>query len=191
MSSEAMLPWLKKRFVMQLIFVLSILYSISTINVLLLFLSILPHLPGVFLRTSVLINFALISFTLAAFFSVYHIITIFRSRKRKTDGIEEKPATKEQIWNRTNPFSKVLFGLIILYSVPSIYALLWGLELAGNFAGIADDILWISYITMSFVLVISISAFHHVTTTILRRKRRGDRLPDTKNQTRLQTSPMQ
>ena len=68
----------------QLIFILSILYAVSSMNVLILVNSILPYLQGAFLKTHVLQYFALVSFALAAFLSAYHLFGMFR-RDRKFD----------------------------------------------------------------------------------------------------------
>ena len=84
--------WLNKNQLLQVIFILIILYSISSINVLILALNILPYLPNAFLKQYALIGFALISFLLAAFMGIYHLYSMFRKRKRKTDILlGEKP----------------------------------------------------------------------------------------------------
>jgi ABC-type nickel/cobalt efflux system permease component RcnA len=74
----------------QLIFILSILYSVSSMNVLVLVKSILPYLQSLriagdgsyFLRTHVLVYFADISFALVVFLGAYHIFNMFRSEKK-------------------------------------------------------------------------------------------------------------
>ena len=67
------------------VFILIILYAVSSVNVLMLVINVLPHLPGAFIRTNILVYFAEISFGLGAFVSIYHLSTMFRRKKRKTD----------------------------------------------------------------------------------------------------------
>ena len=82
--------WFKKSNIWQVIFILIILYSISTINVLLLTISLMPFLRTAFLKTHILVAFAQISFGLVAFLSIYHLSTMFRRRKRFSDRQEEE-----------------------------------------------------------------------------------------------------
>ena len=84
--------WLNKNQLLQVVLILIILYSISSLNVLILALNILPYLPNAFLKPYALIGFAIISFVLTAFMGFYHLYSMFRKRKRKTDILpEEKP----------------------------------------------------------------------------------------------------
>jgi len=84
--------WLNKNQLLQVVFILIILYSISSVNVLILALNILPYLPNAFLKPYALIGFALISFVLAVFMGFYHLYSMFRKRKRKTDILpDDKP----------------------------------------------------------------------------------------------------
>jgi Na+/H+ antiporter NhaB len=81
--------WFNKNQFLQVVFILIILYSISSVNVLILALNILPYLPNAFLKPYALIGFAFISFVLTVFISIYHLYSMFRKRKRKTDMIPD------------------------------------------------------------------------------------------------------
>ena len=85
MSSGFKKMWFKKGILWEVIFILTILYAVSSINILVIVISILPFLHGAFLKTHILTYFAEIAFGLTAFLSVYHITTIFHRRKRRTD----------------------------------------------------------------------------------------------------------
>ena len=85
MSSGFKKLWFKEGIVWEVIFILSILYAVSSINVLVIVISILPSLSGAFLKTHVLMYFAELAFVLTAFLSIYHMSTLFRKPKRKTD----------------------------------------------------------------------------------------------------------
>ena len=77
-------------------------------------------------------------------------------------------------WGYVDRVSKILFVLIILYVIVSVYILAWGL---GSAPGLAedDDLMWIGYAIVSFVLATIIAAYH-LTTMMFRRKRETDRL---------------
>jgi hypothetical protein len=79
---------MKSRNLWQLIFILAILYAVSSMNVLILVRSILPYLQGAFLKTQVLSYFADISFAIAAFLSAYHLFNIF-SKEPNPEETEE------------------------------------------------------------------------------------------------------
>jgi membrane protein implicated in regulation of membrane protease activity len=81
--------FLKKSTMSQIIFILIILYSVSAINVLLLAFGLLPYIPGAYLNPNMLIGFSLFSFVLTLLTSAYHLSTMIRRRKRKTDRISE------------------------------------------------------------------------------------------------------
>jgi hypothetical protein len=74
-----------RKYGVQVVFILVILYAISSINVLMLAYGLLQYLPGAFLNPSVIVAFALISFVLTILTSVYHLATMLRGRKRKVD----------------------------------------------------------------------------------------------------------
>jgi lysylphosphatidylglycerol synthetase-like protein (DUF2156 family) len=69
----------------QTIFILIILYTVSSINVLILALDIVPHLPGAYIDTSVLVAFAAVSLALTLVVGVYHLYTMIYRKKRRTD----------------------------------------------------------------------------------------------------------
>jgi hypothetical protein len=83
MESEECL--MKKSVFVYVLFTLIIVYSVSSIVVLLLALGLVPLIHGVYLNPQVLIIFALVSFILTIAISVYHLSTVIRRRKRKTD----------------------------------------------------------------------------------------------------------
>lgn len=80
--------WKQKTLVSQVLFLLAILYCVSSINVLFLSLGIVRWIPQAYLNPSVLIAFSLISFGFALILSVYHFSTFFNRRKRKGDRID-------------------------------------------------------------------------------------------------------
>ena len=79
-----------KSLVMQIVFILIILYAISSLNVLILAMSVLPYLPDAFLRPYALAGFNIISVSLMVLLATYHLVTMFHHRKRKND--HEYPA---------------------------------------------------------------------------------------------------
>lgn len=79
--------------VVQLVFTLIILYCATSINVLLLALGILPNLPGAYSQSFALMAFAVISFVTTLFVSAYHLSSMLRKRKRKSD----RPLEKGQV----------------------------------------------------------------------------------------------
>jgi ABC-type bacteriocin/lantibiotic exporter with double-glycine peptidase domain len=62
-----------------------IVYAIASINVLILALSIYRNLPGAYLNPRTLLVFSIISFALAVIISAYHLSTLIRRRKRRSD----------------------------------------------------------------------------------------------------------
>ena len=84
MQPGNMVRWLRSSIVWHVLFILIILYSVSSINVLILAIGILPLIRGAFLNTPVLVYFAEISCAIAAFLCVYHISSIFSQKKEKT-----------------------------------------------------------------------------------------------------------
>lgn len=77
--------WANKRRISQVIFILIIIYAVSSINVLLLALGVLSYLPQAHLNPYVLVAFSLVSFLLSVFISAYHLSTMIQRRKRKSD----------------------------------------------------------------------------------------------------------
>ena len=68
-----------------MMFILIILYAISSLNVLILAISILPYLPDAFLRPYALAGFNIISVSLMVLLTIYHMVTMFHHRKRYGD----------------------------------------------------------------------------------------------------------
>jgi putative Mn2+ efflux pump MntP len=173
MNSDSGTTWFRNSAIWQVIFVLIILYNVSSINVLVLTISVLPVLQGAFLQSHVLVYFGEISFIIAAFLGIYHLSSMFRSKKRKTDETDDEKVSFGQAISRARFFSKLVFALIILYVAASVYLRIWsfgGLELA-----VGSDVMWIIYSLISFGLATICAAFH-LSTMILRRKRKSDRL---------------
>ena len=84
-------------------------------------------------------------------------------------------------WGYARPVPKVLFVLIILYAVFSVYVLAWAFDLAPNMTE-DEDLMWIGYAIVSFALATLIAAYHLVT-MIFRRKRETDHLIHTRGST--------
>jgi hypothetical protein len=80
--------WKQKTRVSQVLFLLAILYCVSSINVLFLALGVVHLIPQAYLNPTVLAAFSLISFGFALILSVYHFSTFFNRRKRKGDRID-------------------------------------------------------------------------------------------------------
>jgi hypothetical protein len=76
---------MNKSYFAQIVFILIILYCVSSINVLMLAFGVLPYVPGVYLNPGVLIGFAILAFVLTLCVSTYHLSTMLRSKKRKSD----------------------------------------------------------------------------------------------------------
>lgn len=77
--------WVNKNHVSQGIFIVSALYCVSAVVVLLLVLGIWPLVPKAHLNPYLLIGFTIVSFGLTLFISAYHLSTMLKRRKRKTD----------------------------------------------------------------------------------------------------------
>jgi hypothetical protein len=75
----------RKSYLSQVIFILIILYAVSSITVLLLIRPILQRIPGSFLEFNSLIAYAIISFVVTLILGVFHLSTMVRNRKRRTD----------------------------------------------------------------------------------------------------------
>jgi membrane protein implicated in regulation of membrane protease activity len=59
-------------------------------------LGILPYFPSSYLNPSVLTAFAIISFVLTLLISAYHLSTMLRRRKRKTDRLQDEQKASRQ-----------------------------------------------------------------------------------------------
>jgi hypothetical protein len=77
--------FLSKSHLSQIVFILIISYAISSINILVLWLGILPKLPDDYFHPYVLMGFSLASCVVTLFISAYHLSTMIRRRKRITD----------------------------------------------------------------------------------------------------------
>jgi len=175
MSFKVNFAWLRSNAVWHIIFILIILYSVSSINVLILAVGILPFLMGAFLNTRVLTYFAEISFGIAALLSIFHLSLIFRSRKRKNDLSENNSrAGIAEIWGRIRLSNKVLFFIIVFYGLVSVYYFLWHFGVAGKIFSADDEIIYIFFAIFSFAHAIIVSSFN-LATLILRQKRAADR----------------
>ena len=153
---------MKSRNLWQVIFIVSILYAISSMNVIILVKSILPFLQGAFLKTQVLRYFAEISFAIAVFLSGYHLFQMFFSEK--SNG---KPEKGKSLSVR---FAKIIFALIIIYAAVSIYTLLWGyIGVLPLLPGSDIDVMWIYFSLFSFSMVIIISVYYLSLTVIQKR----------------------
>ena len=77
--------WANRSPVTRVFSVVLFLYFIAAIVVLSLALGLIPVVPEAHFHPYVLIIFAIVSFTLTALVSAYHLSTQIRRRKRKTD----------------------------------------------------------------------------------------------------------
>ena len=70
----------------QIVFIVIILYCVSSINVLILSFGVLPYVPQVvYIDPAIFVGFTLFSIALTLVMSAYHISSMIRSNKRKTD----------------------------------------------------------------------------------------------------------
>ena len=70
----------------QIVFIVIILYCVSSINVLILSFGVLPYVPHVvYIDPAIFVGFTLFSIVLTLIVSAYHVNTMIRSNKRKTD----------------------------------------------------------------------------------------------------------
>jgi hypothetical protein len=70
----------------QIVFIVIILYCVSSINVLILSFGVLPYVPQVvYIDPAVFVGFTLFSVALTLVMSVYHVSTMIRGNKRRTD----------------------------------------------------------------------------------------------------------
>jgi hypothetical protein len=76
---------------------LIVLYCVAAVNVLILALGMLPYYEAEHGVSYLLIGFTISSFVLTLFISAYHLSTMLRRRKRRSDRLlEEKSAYKNQ-----------------------------------------------------------------------------------------------
>ncbi|MDR2178166.1 MAG: hypothetical protein LBP20_09040 [Treponema sp.] len=88
--------WRQKTYVSQVLFILAMLYCVSSINVLLLALGIVRWIPSAYLNPQVLIWFSIISFSFALLLSIYHFSTFLIRRKRKEDRREHQSPAEDK-----------------------------------------------------------------------------------------------
>jgi len=117
-----------------------------------------------------LVYFGEISFAIAVFLSIYHLSTMFRAKKRKTDKEDDPAVSFAGMFGRSRFFSKLVFSLIVLYALGSVGLRVWAL----GHPAIGDDVLWFKYALTSFGLGTVIAAFHLSTNLLRRRKRKTD-----------------
>jgi hypothetical protein len=72
----------------KVLFILSIAYAISSINILLLAFGLVGSFPGVAFNPRVIIAYSILSFLYGLILSVYHLFTFLIRRKRKDDKAE-------------------------------------------------------------------------------------------------------
>jgi hypothetical protein len=77
--------WRQKTHVSQVLFLLAMMYCVSSINALLLALGVFRYIPQAYLNLKALIVFSLISFAFALLLSACHFSTFLNRRKRKGD----------------------------------------------------------------------------------------------------------
>jgi putative effector of murein hydrolase LrgA (UPF0299 family) len=82
--------WMSKSHVSKVIFILIVLYCIASINVLFLSLGMVPYFQSFQQSSYLLIGFAISSFALTLFMSAYHLSTMLRRRKRKSDRLSDE-----------------------------------------------------------------------------------------------------
>lgn len=81
--------WFKNRsLVTQMLFIALIVYAISTALVLTLATGVVSRIPRAYLDPHVCIVYAVISFVLTALTGAYHLSTMLRRKKRKTDHLD-------------------------------------------------------------------------------------------------------
>ena len=167
---------LKNSATWHVIFILIILYCVSSINVLILAVAIIPFLQRAYLDTNVLKYYALISLGFAGFLCLYHLSTMFRQRKRSQDKTEAQNRVNIiTAWKRSRIIAKIISISVVLYVFFSVYVLLWELKILPKILEVDDNIFWVIYSITSFALTTFIAGFH-MATLILRQKRASDLL---------------
>ena len=157
----------------QLVFILIILYGVSSVNVLVLALGIIPYIPGMFLSPLMMIGFALISFALTVFVSAYHLSNMLLQKKRRTD---EPVAQGGHHWfNSKTSIARIIFVLIILYGLGSMGVLFAAFGILPPYGpdGAFNPYLLAVFSIVSFMVTVIISTYHLIT-LLRRRKRKAD-----------------
>jgi cbb3-type cytochrome oxidase subunit 3 len=180
--------WLNKLRLLRWVFTIIILYSISSVNVLILALSILPHLPNAALKPHAIVGFALISLVLAILTGLYHLYTMFRKKNtRKADMLPEANAANNQpagemsfseTWKLVNPASKKIFAILVVYAAACIFILLFALDVV---LFIPDPhrrvFVYMGFAMLSFAVTV-INCVYQLTNYYRRRKRASDKQAD-------------
>jgi hypothetical protein len=76
----------------RVLFIVSIAYAISSINVLLMVFGIVKTVPSIIFNTRAMLIYCVISFAYGLILSLYHLYTFLARRKRNTDKIENAGA---------------------------------------------------------------------------------------------------
>jgi membrane protein implicated in regulation of membrane protease activity len=166
--------WFRHRAVgLQVLFIVIILYAVTSFFVLGLALGILPYLHYQFyLKQN--IEYAVISFVLTSAISAYHLSIMFRLKKRKTDQIENPQLAETVHWFKKRAFiTQGLFILIALYVAAAIVAALCLLPGFIPLSSASLPYLCTGFSMFSFAVAALISACH-LSTMIRRRKRKTD-----------------
>ena len=80
--------WKTRTAAAKVLFILSIAYAISSINILLLAFGLVGSFPGVSFNPRVIIVYSILSFLYGLILSIYHLFTFLVRRKRKEDKAE-------------------------------------------------------------------------------------------------------
>ncbi|MDR2516141.1 MAG: hypothetical protein LBC88_02025 [Spirochaetaceae bacterium] len=156
----------------QLVFILIILYGVSSVNVLVLALGIIPLIPGMFLSQPMMIGFSLISFALAVFVSAYHLSNMLQQKKRRTD----EPVSQDghHWFNSKTSIARIIFVMLILYGAGSVGVVLAALGILPPYSqdSALNPYVLAVFSIASFVVTVIVSAYH--LSTLLRRRKRKD-----------------
>jgi predicted membrane protein len=74
-----------KSYVVHVVLILIMTYAMSSFAILGLAVGLVPYLPMAYLNPKVCTTYAVIGFLLAAGLGIYHLSTMIRTKKRKTD----------------------------------------------------------------------------------------------------------
>jgi Kef-type K+ transport system membrane component KefB len=75
----------KRSFLVQLSLIILIVYTIASISLLLFAMQWLGSNPNSYLDPQIILKYAVISFLLVVFIAAYHLSTLLRRRKRRSD----------------------------------------------------------------------------------------------------------
>ena len=74
-----------KSFFSHILLILIIVYAVASINLLIVAVNWYKRMPGAFLNPYILLGFAVISFLLVVLVAGYHLSSLVRRRKRRSD----------------------------------------------------------------------------------------------------------